>query len=341
MGALVSSGFRAASGKHLPNWKALQLPLSIESERLKSLPAGQSADAYYSYLKASGKALKSALPKLGLLIVDQKLQPEIEEALPILWTDFPDAAMDFILQKSYPASYSGETRLVPPGVIAEKPYFIGPDTLIGEGTIIESNVRIGARVKIGTGCRIGAGSRINDDTIIGNDCVLLGMDAIGGPGFGTIRYPGSEVQRMRAHVGRVVIGDRVRLGSHVSIDRGVFDDTQIGDDCLFDNHVQVGHNCIIGKNSIFCSFVGLSGSTIVGDQTVFAGMVGTAGHVKIGSRVVVAAQSGISKDIEDGAQVKGYPPKPIAEALKIQTLVGKLPELFERIKKIEKSKESK
>jgi UDP-3-O-[3-hydroxymyristoyl] glucosamine N-acyltransferase len=334
--ALLSQHFHCDAGTLAPAWSPLAFPVSVDSPRLGQI----SPDQCYAYWKAGAEKIKT-LPRLGLLLADLKLRGTIEESVPILWCSYPDAAMDFILRKTHAAEWAGPSEKAPPQITAEEPYQIGPDVAIGAGTVLESFVRIGRGVRIGKNCRIGAGSRIADFCVMGDDCTLAGMNAIGGQGFGTLKYPGSEIQRTRLHVGRVVIGNRVRLGSHVSVDRGVFDDTVLGDDSLFDNHVQVGHNCVIGKNSIFCSFVGLSGSTEVGDQSVFAGMVGTAGHVRIGSRVLVAAQSGISKDIEDGQQVKGYPPKPLPEALKIQTLVGKLPELYARLKKLEKSEDIK
>jgi len=83
--------------------------------------------------------------------------------------------------------------------------------------------------------------------------------------------------------------------------------------------------------------VGLSGSTELGNNVIMGANSGTKGHIKIGDNCIVTARTSVSKDLKPGSEVKGiYPARPIAEELKIQTLVGKLPELYERIKKLEK-----
>ena len=64
---------------------------------------------------------------------------------------------------------------------------------------------------------------------------------------------------------------------------------------------------------------------------------GTKGHIKIGDNCIITALTNVSKDLSPGSEVKGvYPARPIEEELKIQTLVGKLPEIYDRLKKLEK-----
>ena len=64
-------------------------------------------------------------------------------------------------------------------------------------------------------------------------------------------------------------------------------------------------------------------------------MVGTKGHLHIGEGATVGAQSGVTKDLAPGVVVKGYPPRPMAEALEIQALSTRLPELYRRLKDLE------
>jgi UDP-3-O-[3-hydroxymyristoyl] glucosamine N-acyltransferase len=246
-----------------------------------------------------------------------------------------DAAMDFVLRRISEPEWAGSSAPVPAGVVAEAGVVVGPDCEIGEGTVLEAGVRLGARVKIGRNCRIGAHSRIGDDCVLGEGCELTALVSIGGQGFGFVQYPGEERRRPRLHVGRVVLGDAVRVGAQVAIDRGVFEDTVVGSQTALDNIVQIGHNCRVGTGAVICSFVGLSGSTSLGDNVTIAGMVGTKGHVRIGSNATVAAQSGVSRDIRDGETVKGYPPRPLPQALEIQALTTKLPEIYKRLKQVE------
>jgi UDP-3-O-[3-hydroxymyristoyl] glucosamine N-acyltransferase LpxD len=276
----------------------------------------------------------------GLVFVDRKNQKTIESLshLRLVITNNPDALMDYCLRKMALPEWAGDSEKIPLKVFAETGVILGPHTHIGEGTVLESGVRIGARVFIGKNCRIGAFCRIADDSVLGDHCTLTSHVSIGGQGFGFVKYPLEAQKRPRLHVGRVRVGSRVRLGSFVSIDRGVFEETLVGTDSALDNIVQVGHNSQVGKNAIFCSFVGLSGSTIVGDRVTIAGMCGTKDHVKIGNDVTIAAQTGVSRDLQDKEIVKGYPPRPLKEALEIQTLTTKLPEIWQRLKKMEKEK---
>jgi UDP-3-O-[3-hydroxymyristoyl] glucosamine N-acyltransferase len=247
-----------------------------------------------------------------------------------------EASMDFILKKITRSEWTGETISPPPSVQCEANVLIGEHSEIGPGTILESGVRIGARVKIGARCRIGANSRIADDCVVGDDCTLTGMVSIGGQGFGLLKYPKIPYATPRLHVGRVIVGNGVRLGALVAIDRGVFEDTTIGDGTCIDNVVHVAHNVSIGKNGILCALSGVAGSTHLGDRVVVGGATAIADHLKIGNDVVIAPQSGINRHVEEGGKVKGSPPKPIHEALKLQLLYGKLPELFRRVEDLEK-----
>ena len=51
------------------------------------------------------------------------------------------------------------------------------------------------------------------------------------------------------HIGGIEIGNRVWIGSNVSIEKGSLDNTIIKDDVLIDDLVQIGHNVIVGKRT--------------------------------------------------------------------------------------------
>ncbi|MBS1984078.1 MAG: UDP-3-O-(3-hydroxymyristoyl)glucosamine N-acyltransferase [Bdellovibrionales bacterium] len=327
---LEAEGFRIDRAKSSALAMKLELWKQIRTPRSSDTKSPQRGD--FCYLAQSRRTELSA--DWGLVFISPKVQPAPQA--PHLCVDAPDAAIDFVLRRTSPAEWSGESNVVPAGVTAETGVVIGPDCQVGAGTVLEAGVRLGARVRIGRNCRIGAHSRIADDTIIGNECVLTGCVSLGGQGFGFVKYPRDARPRPRLHVGRVVIEDRVRLGAFVAVDRGVFEDTCLRHRTSLDNIVQVAHNCTVGEDSVLCSLVGLSGSTRVGDRVTIAGLVGTKGHLSIGSDVTIAAQSGVTCDISDGETVKGYPPRPLNEALKLEVLKGRLPELFERLKTLEK-----
>ena len=308
------------------HWKLLKEVHSSKHQSPRS--------AHFCFMNKSPKL--SLMPGWGLVIADIKLKGhDILRGIPHVLCEAPDAAMDWTLRQLAAEEWMGASSPIPAHVKTEVGVILGPDCQIGEGTRIETGARIGARVKIGKNCRIGAHSRIADDSVIGDNCQLTASVSIGAQGFGFVKYPGDKTRRPRFHAGRAVIGSNVRIGAFVAIDRGVFEDTVIADGCSLDNLVQIGHNSRIGQDGIICSLVGLSGSTEIGERAVLAGMVGTKDHVKIGHDVTIGAQSGVNCDISDNQTVKGYPPRPLPEALKLLVLTGRLPELFERVKKLE------
>lgn len=217
--------------------------------------------------------------------------------------------------------------------------FIHPTAKVGANCIIDHNVYIGKNVEIGAHCWIkpntviGHGVTIGAHTVVGSNCslaftqigegcrILPGV-RIGQEGFGFAIDPAGHIPVPQ--LGRVIIGNRVWIGANTTIDRGAGPDTVIGDGCMIDNLVQIGHNVRIGKCAVIVSQVGISGSTDIDDYAVLAGQVGVAGHLKIGRGARIAAQSGIMRDVEPGTEVMGYPAVPIKDFLRQVSMLGQL-----------------
>ena len=223
---------------------------------------------------------------------------------------------------------------------------LGKDCYIGDFATIGDNTKIGNGVKIFPGVYIGSNCEIGDNTIIFPNVTLYSGTrigrfvrihagtVIGSDGFG---YAFSKKERKIYKVpqtGGVVIEDFVEIGANTTIDRGTIGDTVIGEGTKIDNLVQVGHNVKIGKYCFIVSQVGISGSTKIGDFVTLAGKVGVAGHIEITSNVTVAAKSGITKSIKEPGTYAGFPAKPYREWRKIQALIDRLPEIYEKIRKL-------
>ncbi|MDR3187087.1 MAG: UDP-3-O-(3-hydroxymyristoyl)glucosamine N-acyltransferase [Holosporaceae bacterium] len=193
---------------------------------------------------------------------------------------------------------------------------IGANCNIGDYVVLEENVEIGDHVAIGSnsvigkGCKIGSGCKIRHNvtishSILGNDVLVNSGARIGESGFGIVPT-GKEMVFVR-QLGRVIIGNRVRVGANATIDRGSIQDTVIGDDTIIDNLVQIGHNVTIGERSILVAQVGIAGSTKIGNDVVLAGQVGVSGHIEIGDKAIAAAKSGIASSVGAGKIVGGIP----------------------------------
>jgi UDP-3-O-[3-hydroxymyristoyl] glucosamine N-acyltransferase len=187
---------------------------------------------------------------------------------------------------------------------------IGDFTLLGEGAELGNNVVIGSNCVIEKKCKIGDNCHIGNNVtvshaIIGYSTTINSGARIGEAGFGFIPTE-SEVVRVK-QLGRVLIGNNVRVGANSTIDRGSISDTVIGDGTVIDNLVQIGHNVTIGKRCIIVAQVGIAGSSKIGDNVVLAGQVGVAGHLEIGDGAVVASKSGVASSCEPGSVLGGIP----------------------------------
>ncbi len=208
------------------------------------------------------------------------------------------------------------------------------NAIIEKDVILKSGAYVGGNAKIGEGSLLHPGAKVLHGCIIGKRNILHAGSVIGSDGFGFISSEGKQIKIPQ--VGKVILKDDVEIGATTTIDRGTFDDTLIGNGVKIDNQVQIGHNCEIGDNTIICAQSGISGNTIIGKNVLISGKVGTKGHVKIGDHVSVGAQSGISKDIPANTEVKGYPAVPLKQYLKTQVLFLRLPEIYQRLIKLEK-----
>ena len=84
----------------------------------------------------------------------------------------------------------------------------------------------------------------------------------------------------------------------------------IGNGCIIDNQVQIGHNCQLEEGVIVCGCTGLAGSVQVGKYAVLAGFVGVANKARIGAGSRISAYSAITglettpRNIDPGLLVK-------------------------------------
>ena len=269
--------------------------------------------------------------KAGLCIIAPDMADKAPAGMALLLAADPYRAYARIAQAFYPAA-------APQAWVAPTAW-VDPTAQIGDGCRIEPGAVIGADARIGARCRICANAIIGQGVTVGDDCTIganstvshaiLGHKVaiypgarIGQDGFGFAMGPEGHLKVPQ--LGRVIIGNGVEIGANTTIDRGAGPDTIIGDGCMIDNQVQIGHNVQLGRGCVIVAQVGISGSTRMGDFVAAGGQAGITGHLKIGSGARIAAQSGVMRDIGQGETVGGSPAVPMADWLRQSAILGKM-----------------
>ena len=210
----------------------------------------------------------------------------------------------------HPTAIVHETALIGENVT------IGAYSNIEKGVVIENNASIGARVNISFNSKIGKRSNISSGvfiecTILGDDVYVAPNTVIGKLGFSFTPDTGNTF--LTPHIGAVTIGDGTNIGSCCTIDRGLIDNTIIGDYVMIDNQVHIGHNCVIGDYCILAGQVGLSGSVKLQKNVMMGGDVSVKDNITIGENSIIAGASKVFKDFPKNSKIGGNPAQYLME----------------------------
>jgi UDP-3-O-[3-hydroxymyristoyl] glucosamine N-acyltransferase len=268
----------------------------------------------------------------------------IELPAPALRCAAPQQALIQLLNLFHPPR-AAKPGIDPAAVVAADAH-VDSSASVGALTVVEAGARIGAGVRlyplvyVGAGVEIGEGSIIyphvtlRDGVRLGRRVIVHPGAVLGADGFGYAFHDGAH--RKIPQVGGVRVEDDVEIGANTTIDRATFGDTVVGRGTKIDNLVQLGHNVDVGEHCIIVSQVGVSGSSRLGRGVVLAGQVGVADHVTIGDGAVVGARSGVAADVAPGEKLLGTPARPILQAKRIMLAEGRLPELLQRVRALER-----
>jgi UDP-3-O-[3-hydroxymyristoyl] glucosamine N-acyltransferase len=265
-------------------------------------------------------------------------------AVPMILVDnpylaFQQAVRIFRPDRDRPEPGVHATAVVAPDALLGEGVSIGPWCVVGSGARLGDGMVLMAHGYVGPRAEIGAGSllyprvTVREDCIIGARCILHPGVVVGSDGFG-FAFDQGRYHKV-PQVGNVVIGDDVEIGANATIDRATTHSTRIGDGTKIDNLVQIGHNVVIGRHCIVVAQVGISGSTELEDHVTLGGQAGLVGHIRIGQGAMVGAQSGVSKSVPAGTVVTGYPAVQHGLWKRLQALLQKLPQMFQRLRDLE------
>lgn len=202
--------------------------------------------------------------------------------------------------KIHPTAYIDPTAILGQGVSIGAFSVIGANVVIGDNSVIGNQVTLENDVTIGKKCHIYHSVSIHHACVLGDACIVHSGAVIGADGFGfaPTANPSEHGWERIAQLGKVVIGDRVRVGANTCIDRGAVDDTVIGDDVIIDNLVQIAHNVKIGAGTAMAAMVGVAGSTTIGKGCVIGGGVGIAGHLTIADFTTLTGRTFVAQSID-------------------------------------------
>jgi UDP-3-O-[3-hydroxymyristoyl] glucosamine N-acyltransferase LpxD len=180
---------------------------------------------------------------------------------------------------------------------------------------IHPTARIGRNVVLGRGVRIGAGTVIYHNAVIGDEvsigqrCVIKSCAVVGEEGFGFERDTLGKAVRL-PHIGTVLIGDEVEVGSLTTICRGTIGDTILRNGCKIDDHVHVSHNVDVGEDAFVIACAEVSGGVKIGPRAWIAPNASILNQLSIGADAIVGLGGVVVKSVPDGAVVAGNPAKP-------------------------------
>ncbi len=290
--------------------------------------------------------------EVAILVIPPELSSEAKRLNPgrsaVLTSDDLQAAMaklnteyflpswgrePFAQHRVHPSAQIHPSARLHESVIVQPNAVIGPDVAIDEGSIIGANSTLEGNITIGKRCVIKANVFVGHSVHIGDDCRIEPQSSVGtdGYGYGTDR---NGEHHAKPHFGRVILGNRVEVGCGVSIDRGTFDDTLIGDGTKIDNQCHFAHNTIVGKNCLITAGFMVAGSSTFGDNCKFAGRVSANGHISVCDNVTMGPVSVISKNITKPGFYGGFPPVPYKDFVKNQASTASLFDTRKRVNEL-------
>lgn len=287
--------------------------------------------------------------KAGVLVISQKfVKDEAPTGTTYIVVEDAQSSFAYLIQlyanmASQQELQQGiaDTAIVHATASVSSEAYVGPMCIVAEGASVAAGAQLCAQVYIGKDAVIGANSILNPgvkvmhDCTIGSQCILHANVVIGSDGFG-FQPNDKGVYSKVPQLGNVVVGDNVEIGANTTIDRATMGSTRIGNGVKLDNLVQVAHNVVIGQNTVVAAQAGISGSTKIGAQCIIGGQAGIVGHISLADGTKINAQSGVTKTItENNKALTGSPAAEYYATLKSQSVFRQLPELLQRIAKLE------
>jgi len=243
----------------------------------------------------------------------------------VLHTEWPQIHPSAVI---HPTCEIGEGSTIGPHAVLGENVRIGTATAIMAGTVVEHGATIGDRSVLHPNVTIGY------DCEIGNEVIIQSGAVVGAEGYGFAQDEKGRSYRI-PQLGRVVIEDRVSIGSGCCIDRATYAATRIGAGTKLDNLCHIAHNVEIGRDCLLTAGFVVAGSTTIGDRVMASGQSGVLDHLEICSDVVLLHRAGVTKSIDEPGVYAGLPHQPLASYARNAAVMKNLSDLQRRVRLLE------
>ena len=240
--------------------------------------------------------------KASILLVNNDFAPSAPVSATLVRVPDAYAALARLMnymaaQKKTARAHRGRCRIAWSARLGKKVWvgdyvIVGARCRIGDRTRILGNVTIGEGTTIGRDCIIYPGVQIFPGMVIGDRVILHAGCIIGDDGFGNARQSDGSWQKIE-HLGNVIIGNDVEIGSNTTVDRAPMESTIIEDGVRIDNLCQIAHGVVVGRNTAMAAQCGIAGSARIGEGVIMGGQVGINGHISIAPHTTVGAKSAV------------------------------------------------
>jgi UDP-3-O-[3-hydroxymyristoyl] glucosamine N-acyltransferase len=267
--------------------------------RVGSLAA--TADDVLAFCDAADAAEHLRVTRTSVVFVRRSAHPPRDPGKTVIVVDDVRAAfIDVILQLLPSSERPGDPA---PGVDAtarvDVSASIAPSACIGAGVVV------GARTRIATGAVIYADCELGADCTIGPNAVI---------GWVGLSYHDRNDGRRSffPHLGGVRMGNRVDVGAHACICRGMLSDTTIGDDAKLGSLVYVSHGVDIGARCWLSAGAAVAGHATLGDNALLGIGSIVVDNVSLEPGVRTSGGSVVTRSAAAGTNLQGVPAQPVA-----------------------------
>lgn len=308
---------------------------------IRAVPAGYNDPHAVTFAGNEAYLQKALSSQVGAVLVPVEC-PEVDK--PVIRVPNPRAAFGIVLavlRRPLPLNPGiHPTAVVSPGAQIDETAQIGPFAVVESRARIEAGAQIFPHAYVGENCLVGENSVLYpgvvlyQDVQLGKNCILHSGVVLGADGFG-FAWNGQHQQKI-PQIGGVILGDNVEIGANSAVDRATCGETVLGNGVKLDNLVQIGHNVEVGDHTVMAAQVAIGGSSTVGQKVTIGGQAALSDHVSVPDETVLGGRTGVVSTLEQPGEYFGLPPAPVHTAMRTMALQQRLPELFQRLRALEK-----